>query len=190
MTFQVVPAPDGLVVKMESLCSVAALPVILSASSIHLQINDVEADLDQSTFEPQRFIRSFKTWFRGRLITTGNCLRIRYYAEVIPFSVMKLGTSKETGSRSKVQDELEIDMKNLSIREEYLEISDHTEVELSFKSGIGQNPSPESIRDSMGLEDVGGLDPVIKELVATINFIFTSELNGKDEIEVLISEQC
>ncbi|OXA60666.1 ATPase family protein 2 homolog [Folsomia candida] len=150
-------------------------PVILPATCVILEIDDVAAEIDQVTFESDRFSQTFKNWFRGRLIATGNQLRIRYYAEVVSFIV------KSTTPPRQKESHVEEDMNKLSIRDEeeseqFFEITDKTDVQLELKSGSEQL-AKDMEKNIVTLSDVGGLDTIIKELVSTINFIFTSQLN-------------
>lgn len=89
---------------------------------------------------------------------------------------------KSTTPPRQKESHVEEDMNKLSIRDEeeseqFFEITDKTDVQLELKSGSEQL-AKDMEKNIVTLSDVGGLDTIIKELVSTINFIFTSQLNG------------
>jgi hypothetical protein len=137
--------------------------------------------IDDVTFGTNRFVKTWKSWFRNRLVTKGNKFQIRFYGEVVGFGVLEVDFLGVGGGDGSIEESLEkLSIKGKRRKYRFAEITDETEVvvEMNDEGLVGQMERYRQEERLVTLKDVGGLDSVVKEICSTINFIFNADIDG------------
>lgn len=147
-----------------------------NASEITLVFNNMN-EIDQLSFDKDRFIRTFRRIFQGRPVAAFNRFKIRFYSQYIHFYIDKISSYRETR-----KDDETFGLDKLSILEDseksaFYQIGATTVINIRTKENSLSEDKFE-INSRISFNNIGGLHSVISEIYSAVNFILNTDLDG------------
>lgn len=171
-------APSGLVSVKPLASSVKpAFEIFCGAEEITLVISNFH-EIDELSFDMNRFIKTFKKLFQGRPISLNNRFKVRFYTQFIHFHISKIQGCADKRS----SDEETLGMERLSIQNcdnKFYQVGASTVISVTTLDKINLENISGVPEYRISLQDVGGLSNVTNEICSTVKFILSTSLDGK-----------